>query len=140
MRRYRFLLHTADAKFRAFGSSLEEAFANAALATASIMWDWQKIKERVEYQVTVEGRDLHQLLANFLEEILYLFESKKFLLAAVDKMNIKKEKDKFRLEAVFKGDKYKDEYIIHGDVKAITYNEMEILNNDHFTLQVVVDI
>lgn len=140
MKRYRFLHHTADAKFKAFGSSLEEAFANAALATASLMWDCQKIKKRVEYQVTVEGRDLKQMLVNFLEEILYLFELKRFLLAAVDKINIKKENDKFKLEAVFKGDKYKDKYIIHGNVKAITYNEMEILNNDHFTLQVVVDI
>jgi len=140
MRRYQFLSHTADAKFRAFGSSLEEAFANAALATASLMWDCQKIKERVEYKVTVEGRDLKQMLVNFLEEILYLFESKRFLLAVVDKINIKREKNKFKLKAVFKGDKYKDIYIIHGDVKAITYNEMKILNNDHFTLQVVVDI
>ncbi|MFQ5721038.1 MAG: archease [Candidatus Aminicenantales bacterium] len=140
MRRYQFLHHTADAKFRAFGSTLEEAFRNAALATASLMWDWRKINVRIEHQIEVEGRDLKQLLANFLEEIVYLFESKKFLLAAVDNIIFKKRGDKYRLKARFKGDKYKDSYNIHGDVKAITYNEMEILNNDHFTLQVVVDI
>ncbi|MGB2763781.1 MAG: archease, partial [Candidatus Aminicenantaceae bacterium] len=32
--RYRFLEHTSDAKFQAFGNTLEEAFCNAALATA----------------------------------------------------------------------------------------------------------
>jgi SHS2 domain-containing protein len=37
MERYRFLRHTADAKFQAFGTTLEEAFINAALATASLM-------------------------------------------------------------------------------------------------------
>ena len=140
MKKYQFLHHTADAKFRSFGSSLEEAFANAALATASLMWDWQKIGRKMEYPVEVEGRDLKQLLVNFLEEILYLFESKMFLLAAVDKMNIERKSDRFLLKAIFKGDKYRDKYKIHGDVKAITYNEMEILNNEHFTLQVVVDI
>ena len=35
MERYKFLAHTADAKFQAFGETLEEAFGNAALATAS---------------------------------------------------------------------------------------------------------
>jgi len=44
MQKYRILPHTADAKFQAFGASLEEAFANAALATASLMWDWGKAK------------------------------------------------------------------------------------------------
>jgi len=40
MERYRILPHTADGKFRAFGATREEAFANAALAAASLMWDW----------------------------------------------------------------------------------------------------
>ena len=29
--KFRYLSHTADAKFQAFGASLEEAFSNAAL-------------------------------------------------------------------------------------------------------------
>jgi len=70
MERYRFLDHTADAKFQAFGSTLEEAFSNAALATASLMWDWEKIEKKVEHQFEVRGRDLKQLLCSFLEEIV----------------------------------------------------------------------
>ena len=30
--KYKFLEHTADVKFRAYGNGLEEAFSNAALA------------------------------------------------------------------------------------------------------------
>ena len=140
MERYKYFPHTADAKFRSYGHTLEESFANAALATASLMWDWKKINHKIEHLVEVEGRDLKQLLVNFLEEVLYLFESSKFLLAAVDRINIEKKDNKFFLKAVFKGDKYKQKYKIHGDVKAITYNEMKFFNNDHFTIQVVVDI
>ena len=47
MDKYRFLPHTADGKFQAFGGTLEEAFANAALATASLVWDWTAIEPRV---------------------------------------------------------------------------------------------
>ena len=71
MERYRFLAHPADGKFRAFGSTLEEAFANAALAVAGLMWDWTIVEPEVEIPVALEGRDLPQLLGKFLEEVLY---------------------------------------------------------------------
>ena len=36
-KRFRFLEHTADAYVEAYGSSLEEAFENAALASTEVM-------------------------------------------------------------------------------------------------------
>jgi SHS2 domain-containing protein len=137
---YRFLPHTADAKFQAFGDTLEESFTNAALATASLMWDWTKIEKKTEHRVQVEGRDLKQLLVSLLEEIIYLLESKMFLLADVDAIRIKKKQKKYSLTALFKGDRYSEKYTIFGDVKAITYNEMVIEQEDRIMVQVVVDI
>lgn len=140
MERYRFLEHTADAKFQAYGETLEEAFSNAALAVASLMWDWEKVKKGIEHQVKVEGNDLKQLLCGFLEEIIYLLESKAFLLSSVEKVRIEKKESCCLLQALFKGDRYSKEYNIHGDVKAITYNEMEVEDRGNFMVQVVVDI
>jgi SHS2 domain-containing protein len=140
VRKYRFLCHTADAKFQALGQTLEEAFANAALATSSLMWDWRKVEKKVEYPVRAEGRDLEQLLVKFLEEILYLLDTKGFLLNSAEDMRIHKIDDGYVLNARFLGDNYSDRYTLLGDVKAITYNEMSITKNDHYTVQVVVDI
>lgn len=140
MERYKFLEHTADAKFQAFGRTLEEAFSNAALATAGLMWNWENVEKKVEHQVKVKGNDLKQLLVNFLEEIIYLLETKSFLIGSVEKLMIEKEGNSFRLKALLKGDKHSDKYKIHGDVKAITYNEMEVKTKNHFMVQVVVDI
>lgn len=140
MERYRFLEHTADAKFQAFGKTLEEAFTNAALATASLIWDWEKVEKKIEHKVEIEGKDLKQLLNSFLEEIIYLLDSKMFLLSFAEKVRIEKKGNRYALKAVFKGDKYSEEYKIYGEVKAITYDEMEIEDNDHFMVQVVVDI
>jgi SHS2 domain-containing protein len=140
MERYKFLEHTSDAKFQAFGRTLEEAFSNAALATAGLMWNWENVEKKVEHQVKVKGNDLKQLLVNFLEEIIYLLETKSFLLGSVEKLMIEKEGKSFRLKALLKGDKHSDKYKIHGDVKAITYNEMEVETKNHFMIQVVVDI
>lgn len=210
MERYKILEHTADAKFQAFGHTLEEAFTNAALATAALMWDWKKVRKNVRFPIEVTGKDLEQLLSHFLEEIIYLLETRLFLIGSVENITIQKiekfkndrqqEKDKeagkeelkgtgnrewerkvekyisqdekareekgseekgewsskakeedeeskgkfeeaYRLQAVFLGDNFFEDYEIYGGVKAITYNEMKIEQKDDLvTVQVVVDM
>lgn len=140
MERYRFLDHTADAKFQAFGRTLEKAFANASLATVSLMWNWRKVKKNKKQEFKVEGNDLMQLLCAFLEEIIYLYETKSFLLGAVESLKIEKRENRYFLQTILQGDEYSEQYPIHGDVKAITYNEMEIEHDGRFMVQVVVDI
>lgn len=139
-KRYKFLKHTADAKFQAFGKSLEEAFGNAALATASLMWEWETIDNKLKCPVEIAGKDLKQLLAVFLEEILYLWDVEGFLLGKVEGLSIYYKEGSYTLRVVFLGDRNKGNYQIFGDVKAITYNEMEILEKNGFRIQVVVDI
>ncbi|MEN6311126.1 MAG: archease [Acidobacteriota bacterium] len=140
MKRYDILPHTADGKFRAFGRTLEEAFANAALALASLMWDWSKIEPTITRPVRLNGRDRKQLLVKFLGEIIFLFETQKFLLAAVDGLEIRDVPDGFCLEAELLGDTLSDRYELYGDVKAVTYNEMKIEECGGVVLQVVVDM
>ncbi len=139
MEKYKFFPHTADAKFQAFGQTLEEAFAHAAFAVASIMWDWQKISKNIAISITVEGKSLEQLLVNFLEEILYLLDTRNFLLGFVNSVLLQKKADHWILRASFAGDEYNSGYEIFGDVKAITYNEMVINKQAPFWVQVVVD-
>jgi len=138
--KYIFLNHTADAKFRAFGRNLEEAFANAALATASLMWNPEKVKLKMRYPVRVRGRDLEQLLVLFLEEIIYLFDTRMFLIHSADEIRIEEGPDGYRLEGVFGGDINAGGYELFGGVKAVTYNEIKIETADRVTLQVVIDI
>jgi SHS2 domain-containing protein len=137
---YKFFRHTADAKFKAFGKTLEEAFFHAALAVASLMWDWEKIAHGIDIPVTVGGKDLEQLLVNFLEEILYLLDTRHFLLASVDAISIEQKNDAWTLRAVFKGDERVSDYEVYGDVKAITYNEIAVSDRPPFAVQVVVDV
>jgi SHS2 domain-containing protein len=134
------LAHTADAKFRAYGGTLEEAFANAALALAALMWDWKGVEPRITITISIKGKDLPQLLFNFLEEVLFLLDTREFLLHGVDPIKIWGEGGDFCLEATFQGDEYSDKYTTYGDVKAITYHEMNIKQADKIELQVVVDM
>ncbi len=140
--RYRILPHTADGKFQAYGASLEEAFGNAALATASLMWDWMKVEPRTRYSIRVRGRDLQQLLVKFLGEVIFLFETRRFLLGEVASLTIERGEADSRIEAVLIGDHLTDRTELFGDVKAVTYNEMKIEESDCglYTVQVVVDM
>ncbi len=138
--RYKFLNHTADAKFQAYGNSLEEAFQNAAEATANLMWSTKKVRPRIKRKVNITGKDKEQLLVKFLEEILFLLDSDDFLFCSVKGLSIKKEKADYTLEAWFFGEKISDKSEIFGSVKAVTYSDMVIEGNDHYLIQVVVDV
>ncbi|HLC46218.1 MAG TPA: archease [Candidatus Nanoarchaeia archaeon] len=143
-KRYLFLEHTADAKFRAFGKTLEEAFGNAAVAMFSIMLSPEKIKPVLRREITAIGNDESALLYNFLEELLFLLDTEGFALREVRKIKIGKiktgMKTSFALKASVSGD-YARMYETHGDVKAITYNDMIVRKEDNrYMVQVVVDL
>jgi len=133
---FKFLEHTADIKFQAFGKSLEEVFENSALAMFNSMFDG-KIGNKIKKKISVEGKDNESLLYNFLEELLFLFDSEGFFLSEIEKIKIKGN----RLEAEIVGDKAEN-YKIYIDVKAITYNEMFVREEKKgkWVAQVVLDV
>jgi len=135
--RYKFLPHTADIKFQAFGKNLEEVFANSALAMFNSMYE-AKVKEKTKKKVTAHGKDFESLLYNFLEELLILFDSEGFILSKVT--NIKIDEKNFDLKAEVLGDDAKN-YKIHLDIKAVTYNEMFVKKQgEEWIAQVVLDV
>jgi SHS2 domain-containing protein len=134
--KYRFLKHTADIKFQAFGKTEEEMFENASLALKEIMLKKIKIKNHIKKKFEVDGKDKESLLYNFLEEFLFLLDSEDFLLNKIDKIKIKDNK----INAEISGDNAEN-YRFKNDVKAITYNEMFVKKEKgRFICQVVVDV
>jgi SHS2 domain-containing protein len=139
--KYKFLPHTADAKFQAYGKTMEEAFSNAALAMFSVMTNTEKISPLSEEEINVEGKDMKAVLYAFLEELLFLLDTKKFLLNSIKDIVFIKEGELTKLHAKVTGDIDLQQYDIHGEVKAVTYNEMEITEEDgKVMVQVVVDL
>jgi SHS2 domain-containing protein len=137
MKNFKFLEHTADIKFQAFGKNIEEVFKNSALAMFNSMFEG-KVKKNKSFKINVKGKDFENLLYNFLEELLFLFDSENFFFANVQ--NIKIDKKNFKLTAEIFGDGAEN-YEIHLDVKAITYNEMFIKKEkDNWIAQVVLDV
>ena len=135
--KFKFLPHTADIKFQAFGKSLEEVFENSALAMFNSMHEG-KIKETKILNIKIDGNDFENLLYNFLEELLFLFDTEGFFLSKIK--NIKIDKNKMTLEAEISGDNA-EQYEIHIDVKAVTYNDIFVKKeNNKWVAQIVLDV
>ena len=73
-KKYEFLYHIADAKFRAYGSTMEEAFENAALAMFNVMVYTSGLEAKELRINDITSTDINKLLAECLSELLYLFE------------------------------------------------------------------
>ena len=101
-----------------------------------LLFDIKEIKPEIEKQVEVKGNDQKQLLYNWLEEILFLLDADSFFLNSIKSMEITQKGRYYTLKAVVAGDTFKDEYLVYGSVKAVTYAEMEI---EKAYIQVVVD-
>ena len=139
--KYKFLEHTADTKFQAFGKTLEESFSNAAIAMFEVLLETKKVEKKLIKEIKVEAQDKEGLLYKWLEELLFLLDTEFFVLHNVKSMAIKQEGEKYSLTAEIEGDTYKDEYGMHGSVKAVTYNEMFVKEKEGGTIvQVVLDI
>jgi SHS2 domain-containing protein len=135
-KKFKFLEHTADVKFQAFGNKEEKVFENSALALKESICGKIKINGEKERIIKVEGKDFESLLYNFLEEIIYLLDAENFIISKISHIEIKN----FKLKAIFIGDKASD-YKFNNEVKAVTYNEMFVKQKGkNWISQVVLDV
>ena len=139
MQPYKYFEHTADCKFQAYGKTLEEAFSNAVLAMINHLTP-DKIKSMVKRKIIKKSKRLDTLLYDFLEEFVFLIDTEGFLAGKVEEISIKEKDGEYSILAKVSGDTYKN-YEVHGDIKAITYNDMFIKEEEgRWIVQVVVDI
>ncbi|OLD50629.1 MAG: hypothetical protein AUI83_11345 [Armatimonadetes bacterium 13_1_40CM_3_65_7] len=71
--------HTADVGLIARGRTLRELFANAARGLVDLMVDPEGLREEIQMQVTVSAGDREALLVGWLNELLYLLDTRRFL-------------------------------------------------------------
>ena len=132
--KFRFLDHTADVEFEAFGKSMDEVFENSAYALFNAMYKG-KVEKKIKKDIKVEGGNKEALLYDFLEELIYLLETQNFFLSEI-KVKIKD----MALTAEVWGDKASN-YEISLQVKAITYHDMLVEESKgKWITQVVVDV
>jgi SHS2 domain-containing protein len=139
---FRFLEHTADAYVEAYGSTLEEAFENAARAMTDVMTELEKVEAKNEESFKVEAPDEYALLYSWLEELLLEFELKGKLYSRFEVSSIEKISEGFRLRAKAWGEEYDSEkHPSKVGIKSSTYHQMEILKESKsVTVRFILDV
>ncbi len=141
-KRFTFLEHTADAYVEAYGTTLEEAFENAALALTDVMTEVEKVEAKNEESFMVEAQDEYALLYSWLEELLLEFELKDRLYSRFEVFCIEKTSEGFRLRAKAWGEPYDSEkHLSKVGIKSATYHQMEILKKPKsVTVRFILDV
>jgi SHS2 domain-containing protein len=140
--KFEFLEHTADVYIAAHGTTLEEAYENAALAMFEVITDTGKVSPVEEESVEVEAEDEYALLYSWLEALLVKLETENMLYSKFKISNLEETSDGFRIQATVWGEKFNAEkHTQKVAVKAVTYHRMEIIKEiDKVTLEFILDI
>ncbi|HXV19947.1 MAG TPA: archease [Desulfuromonadales bacterium] len=124
---HRLLEHTADMGIEASGETIEELFAQAAYGLLEIIAGTPQALCREERIVTVEGGDAEELLVNWLNEILYLFEIRRFFPLDFEIEEVRGN----RLLARVRGEPFDPQrHPVEREVKAVTYHQLRVEKTD----------
>jgi len=130
--------HTADIGIVAYGADLKMLFSNAALGLVSLITEPDTIKEIIQRQIRISSHDRENLLVDWLNELIYLFDTEQIVFSRFE-FDILSEVE---LVARCFGDSINPEkQTIKRQVKAATYHTLAInKENSHYRAQVIFDI
>ncbi len=136
--KYRLIDHTADLGIEAEFHSLKEVFEKCGLILFDLITDLEKIEAKKEINFEIEEENIEDLLIRFLNELIYLYETKHFLASQIN-VDLKKEN---KLKATLKGENINlKKHRIKTEIKAATYHDFEFKKEDSkFKVRVIFDI
>jgi SHS2 domain-containing protein len=115
--------HTADIGIHATGRDLTDLFTTAAEAMFDQITDRSLLQGREEKPLDVTGMDRHDLLVNWLRELLEIWTIDGGLVHGVDITEI----NETRLRALARYDAYHPEsHEMIKDIKAVTYSDVSV--------------
>ncbi len=136
--RYRFVDHTADVAFEVYGSNLKELIENATLAFYDAFVFLDRLEVTESRNVGVEADSPDYLLFNWLNELLFLFETDLF--AGKEVSVDVSENGGLRAEGTLRGGKLKPE-LVKTEPKAITFHKFRVERRDgEWYAFVIIDI
>ena len=128
-KKFRYLRHTADIAFFAYGNTLEDCFKSSSIAMLSSMREVNKldIKNNLKKQnIKEKATNIDNLLWYFLQKIISITYVKSILPISIEKIKISKKNKFFYLNAqiIYKNDQIENSFLM--DVKAVTPHDLKV--------------
>ncbi|HEV2386386.1 MAG TPA: archease [Candidatus Acidoferrales bacterium] len=135
---FEILEHPADVGFLAHGATLEELFANAALALMSLAWELEGVEERESREIRAEGGESDLLLYDWLAEILALADGERLVL----KRFVVNELGPCRVRGTAWGEPFdRSRHRARTYVKAVTLHQFELRQSERgWSARVFLDV
>jgi SHS2 domain-containing protein len=140
MKKFEFLEHTADLKIRASGESLDEVFSNMAKGMFAAIVDEESVikDEAVIQDFEMNSVDLPSLLVDYLSQLITLGDTNNEIYDYFELGIMQVGNENWSLKCRATG------YKVSGlklEIKAVTYNELKIKEQDgQWLAEVVFDI
>ena len=143
MEKFRYLPHTADMQFKAYGKDFTEALENSALALLSIMLDIKKIKKDKarpsHIAIRESAGDANDLAWFVLQDILSMVDARQLSAFAFNVTSLKSDV-RMRIEGRLSFKRTKANYALLS-VKAVTPHDLEVKSGrGRCSIRVVVDV
>ena len=136
---YKYLEHSTDAFIEVRAKNLEEAFSVAGKSVVETIIDSNNIQEIEEKNIKVKGRNLLNLLYNWLEEIVTITITDGFAIRNFS-VNIKKNKE-YQIISNISGEKLDiKKHNFKVEIKSPTFHLMEIEENDEIIMRYLLDL
>ncbi len=136
--RYELIDHPADVGMRIFGQDLRELFSNAATGMFEILADLSNVKEVTEVIVEAKANGLEELLHEWLNELLYIYEVQDLIFKrfAVRKMSRQK------ISASCWGElRDPARHHISTEIKSVTYHQLSVEKTEQgWVAEVIFDL
>lgn len=129
--------HTADVGIAAYGANMKQAFTNAAKGLFSLITEPDDIEEVLHRDIEVTATDKESLLVEWLNELIYLFDTENIIFKRFDITELNNR----QLKARSYGEKVDcSRHKLKTGVKAATYHMLKVNKNDGYQVQVIFDI
>ena len=130
--KYRFLEHTADIMFEAYGKSYEEALENSAHAMFSV---FGSAGESEHATFSVSAHNIEELTVQALADMLAYMDTGELIFSRAHVLSYDAKKHTLQIEAFGEKKQPRD------TVKAVTYHELEVKKDKKgWTIKILLDV
>ena len=135
---FKFVDHTADIAVEITGNSLIDLFETAFYALKEIVIEQNDSRISREISIKLSAESFSELLINFLSELNYFTQVKKFIIKSISEIRIDDRVLSCNiLYEVFDPGKHE----LKEEIKAVTYHQLNLQEVDnHYIATVVFDI
>jgi SHS2 domain-containing protein len=132
--------HTADVGFELEAESLEGLFQAALAGLLQVMFQNPPKGGKRRKRVALTGEDLETLLVRYLNELIYLIQTRGFVPGRA-RVQIEPKDGGFRLTAILLGESFREAFGFQGEVKSATFHGLSVQKEGgRWRARVILDV